>query len=55
MRDREIIDSKLRVIRAVRQTVREYGGNPSNRHIDDLLDERSALPDPDARNPEGEA
>jgi hypothetical protein len=30
----------LRPIAAVRRTIRDHGGEPSIRHIDELLDER---------------
>ncbi|OBF57859.1 hypothetical protein A5787_24415 [Mycobacterium sp. 852002-50816_SCH5313054-b] len=40
MRDRETIDSELRRIAAGRRSIREQGGQPSIREVDDLLDER---------------
>ncbi|WP_204801645.1 DUF732 domain-containing protein [Mycobacterium riyadhense] len=40
MRDRETIDSELRLIALRRQSVREQGGQPSSEQVDDLLDER---------------
>ena len=40
MRDRETIDSELRLLAAVRRSIREYGGEPSSRQVDELLDER---------------
>ena len=40
MRDRDTIDSELRRLAAVRRSIRERGGEPSSRQIDDLLDER---------------
>jgi hypothetical protein len=40
MRDREMIDSELRRIALSRQSIREQGGQPSCRQIDELLDER---------------
>jgi hypothetical protein len=40
MRDREVIDSELRLLAAVRHSIREHGGEPSSRHVDELLDER---------------
>ncbi|WP_425173842.1 hypothetical protein [Mycobacterium sp.] len=40
MRDPETIDSGLRLIAAVRRSIREHGGEPSIRHVDALLDER---------------
>jgi hypothetical protein len=42
MRDREAIDSVLRLLAAVRRSIREHGGEPSSRQIDELLDERLA-------------
>jgi hypothetical protein len=40
MRDREVIDSELRLLVAVRRSIREHGGAPSSLLIDELLDER---------------
>lgn len=40
MRDRETIDSELRRIALGRRSIRERGGQPSIREVDDLLDER---------------
>ena len=40
MRDREVIDSELRLVAAVRRSIREHGGEPSSRQVDELLDER---------------
>jgi Protein of unknown function (DUF732) len=40
MRDRDTIDSELRRLAAMRRSIRERGGEPSSRQIDDLLDER---------------
>jgi hypothetical protein len=40
MRDRETIDSELRLLAAVRPSIREHGGEPSSRQVDELLDER---------------
>ena len=42
MRDRETIDSELRRIASVRRLIREQGGQPSSRQVDELLDERLA-------------
>ena len=43
MRDIEVIDSKLRLLLAIRRMVREEEGRPpSTAPIDDLLDERNA-------------
>jgi hypothetical protein len=41
-RDIETIDSELRLIAAVRRSIREHGGEPSSRQVDELLDERLA-------------
>ena len=41
MRDRETIDSELRLLSAVRRSIREHGGEPSIRQVDELLDERA--------------
>jgi uncharacterized protein DUF732 len=40
MRDREVIDSELRRLAAVRRSIREHGGEPSSHQVDELLDER---------------
>jgi hypothetical protein len=42
VRDQETIDSESRLLAAVRHTVREYGIEPPNRQVDELLDERLA-------------
>ncbi len=42
MRDRETIDSELRLIALARRSIREQGGQPSCRQADELLDERLA-------------
>ena len=42
MRDLDTIDSEPRLITAVRRTIREHGGEPSSRQVDELLDERLA-------------
>jgi hypothetical protein len=42
MRDRETIDSELRLLAAMRRSIREQGGQPSCREADELLDERLA-------------
>jgi hypothetical protein len=39
-RDRETIDSELRLLAAVRRSIREHGGKPSSGQVDELLDER---------------
>jgi len=43
VRDRETIDSELRLLAAVRRSIREHGGEPSSRQVDELLDERGKL------------
>jgi hypothetical protein len=40
VRDLDTIDSELRLLAAVRWSIREHGGEPSSRHVDELLDER---------------
>jgi hypothetical protein len=40
MRDPDTIDSELRRLAAVRRSIREHGGEPSSRQVDELLDER---------------
>jgi len=40
MRDRETIDSELRMLAAKRRSIREHGGELSSRQVDRLLDER---------------
>lgn len=40
MRDRETIDSELRLIALRRQAILEQGGQPSSQQVDALLDER---------------
>lgn len=42
MRTRDNIDAELRLLVAVRQSIRERGGQPSGCPIDELLDERAA-------------
>ena len=36
----EAIDAELRLLAAVRWSIRENGGEPSCRQVDELLDER---------------
>ena len=36
------MDSELRLLAAVRWSIREHGGEPSSRQVDELLDERLA-------------
>lgn len=43
MRDLEIMDSELRLLAAVGWLIREHGGEPSSRQVDELLDERNQL------------
>jgi len=40
MRDQEVIDNELRLLAAMRRSIREHGGKPSSRQVDELLDER---------------
>ena len=40
MRDRETIDSELRLLAAVRRSIRKHPIEPSDRQADELLDER---------------
>jgi hypothetical protein len=42
VRERETIDSELRLLAAVRRSIREHGGQPSSRQVDELLGERLA-------------
>lgn len=42
MRDLDTIDAELRLLAAVRRSIREHGGEPSSRQVDELLDERLA-------------
>ena len=42
MRDFDTIDSELRPLAAMRRSIREHGGEPSSRHVGELLDERLA-------------
>jgi hypothetical protein len=41
MRDLDTIESELRLLAAVRWSIREYGGEPSSRQVHELLDERN--------------
>ena len=43
MRDLDTIDFELRLVAAMRRCIREHGGEPSSRHVDELLDERNEL------------
>jgi hypothetical protein len=40
MRDLDTIDSELRLLAAVRWSIREHGGDQSSRQVSELLDER---------------
>ena len=42
MRDLDTVDSEPRLLAAVRRSIREHGGEPSSRQVDELLDERLA-------------
>jgi hypothetical protein len=42
VRDIETIDAELRLQAAMRRSIREHGGEPSSRQLDELLDERLA-------------
>ncbi|HZU49613.1 MAG TPA: hypothetical protein VFA16_20510 [Mycobacterium sp.] len=42
MRDRDAIDSELRLLAAVRRSIREHGMESTSRLVDELLDERLA-------------
>lgn len=42
VRDVETIDAELRLEAAARRSIREHGGEPSSRDVDELLDERLA-------------
>jgi hypothetical protein len=44
MRDRDTIDSELRRLAAMRRSIRAHGGEPLNRLLDELLDERLGHP-----------
>jgi len=39
MRDRDTIDAELRLLAAVRWSIREHDGQSSSRQVDELLDE----------------
>jgi hypothetical protein len=40
VRTRDDIDAELRLLAAVRQSIRDQGGEPSSRQVDALLDEK---------------
>jgi len=46
MRDLETIGCELRLLAAVRWSIREHGREPSSRLVDELLDERNSLQQP---------
>jgi hypothetical protein len=54
MRDLNTIDSELRLLAAVRWSIREHGGEPSTRQVDELLNEPAALSTPLTVVPDGE-
>jgi hypothetical protein len=41
MRDHDTIAAALRLLAAVRWSIRQHGGEPSSRQIDELFDERA--------------
>jgi len=43
MRDLDTVDSEPRLLAAVRRSIREHGGEPSSRQVDELLDQRLLL------------
>jgi hypothetical protein len=43
MRDIDTIDSELRLLAAMRWSIREHGGEPSSRQLDELLAARNEL------------
>jgi hypothetical protein len=45
MRTRDDIDAELRLLAAVRRSIREQDGDPPSRQIDELVDERSMASD----------
>ena len=59
MRDRETIDSELRLLAAMRRSIRDQGGQPSCQEADALLDERlghrTEASDPEAVGARGPA
>jgi hypothetical protein len=42
--ERETIDAELRLLAAVRWSIREHGHEPGNGQVDELLDERLPTP-----------
>ena len=45
MRDLDTIDSELRLLAAVRRSIREHGDESSSSQVDELLDELNELPE----------
>jgi hypothetical protein len=43
VRTRDEIDDELRLLAAVRRSIREQGGELSSRQVDELLDERGLI------------
>jgi hypothetical protein len=43
VRTRDEIDDELRLLAAVRRSIREQGGEPSRRQVDELLHERGLI------------
>lgn len=43
MRDLDTIDPELRLVAAVRRSIRDHSGQPSSHLADELLDERNEL------------
>jgi len=43
MRDLDTVDSELRLLAAVRRSIREHGGEPSSRQVDELLERACSL------------
>jgi hypothetical protein len=44
VRTRDEIDDELRLLAAVRRSIREQGGESSSRQVDELLDEKGLNP-----------
>ena len=44
MRDLDVIDSELRILAAVGWSIREHGGEPSSRHVDERLEIAAPTP-----------
>ena len=43
VRDLDTVDFELRLLAAVRRSIREHGVEPSSRQVDELLDGRNEL------------